>query len=40
MRLLGELGDLVGSANQGALLQIEGKTGDLLRLTKVMEKQF
>ncbi|MEC9174630.1 MAG: hypothetical protein VX804_06145 [Candidatus Thermoplasmatota archaeon] len=29
MRLLGELGDLVGSANQGALLQIEGKTGDL-----------
>jgi hypothetical protein len=29
MRLLGDLGDLVGSANQGALLQIEGKTGDL-----------
>ncbi len=29
MRLLGDLGDLVGSANQGALLQIEGRTGDL-----------
>ncbi len=29
MRLLGDLGDLIGSANQGALLQIEGKTGDL-----------
>ena len=29
MRLLGELGDLVGSANQGALLQIEGRTGNL-----------
>ena len=29
MRLLGDLGDLVGSANQGALLQIEGKTGDM-----------
>ncbi|HJM66970.1 MAG TPA: hypothetical protein QF555_05445, partial [Candidatus Thalassarchaeaceae archaeon] len=29
MRLLGDLGDLVGSANQGALLQIEGKTGNM-----------
>lgn len=29
MRLLGDLGDLVGSANQGALLQIEGTLGNL-----------